>query len=156
MNDSETAVDQNLQADADSLQQTMLRISWASQRRLRREMDQFGLTLPQFVALRALRRAGSCRMSELAEAAQQVLPTMTGIIDRLTERGLVERQRDPADRRSLRASLTAQGLELLDEIDLHTRQRLVKMMGSLSPDERSQILRLMQLYLEATLTDMED
>lgn len=149
--------DPALQADVQAMQQITFRLSWASRRRLAQELEHFHLTVPQFTALRALQRRcdeqelPGCSMSELAEASHQVSATMTGIVDRLTERGLVERQRSASDRRSLRVVLTGQGLALLDQIDQLQRQRMQASLSSLSAQERQQILRLMERYLEATL-----
>ena len=69
-----------------------------------------------------------CKVSELAEAAQQVSATMTGIIHRLAERRLVIRQRDPGDRRAFRVSLTVAGEALLAEVE---RQQQAQLLGAL-------------------------
>ena len=54
------------------------------------------LTMPQMVTLFAIRSAGTCRMSELAETTQQSAGTLTGIVDRLIDEDLVGRVRDSA------------------------------------------------------------
>lgn len=149
--------DRALQADVRTLQQILFQISWASQRRLARELDEYHLTLPQYSALRALRRSREgLRMNELASAAQQVSATMTGIIDRLSENGLVERRLDPEDRRAWRVYLTVKGEQLLDEFDAHNQTRLAKMMAGLSARERDEMIHLMQRYLDTTLAEIED
>jgi DNA-binding MarR family transcriptional regulator len=51
-------------------------------------------------------------MGELAEDLDVRLSTMTGVIDQLEEKGLVERIDHPHDRRSLRVRLTAKGRKL--------------------------------------------
>jgi len=87
-----------LEQDVETLQQLILRISWAEQRRFAQQLSNYGLTVPQFFALVAIWRHGQeCPIGQLANATMQCSATMTGIIDRLAERGLVERA-DPADR----------------------------------------------------------
>ena len=92
-------------------------------------------------------------MSELAEASQQVSATMTGIIDRLAERGLAVRQPDPVDRRALRVSLTPEGLELLVQLEHLGQARLARVLVGFSIEERKQIIDLMQAYLQIVLSE---
>jgi DNA-binding MarR family transcriptional regulator len=80
---------------------------------------------------------------------------MTGIIDRLTEHGLVERRPDPNDRRALRVSLTQAGQSLLAEIDNLQQERMLRVFSSFSTQERHEMLRLMSHYLETTLAEIE-
>jgi DNA-binding MarR family transcriptional regulator len=53
------------------------------------------------------------RISELAAAEAVAQPSMTALVGRLEERGLVARTRDPDDRRAVRVVLTHAGEELL-------------------------------------------
>ena len=143
--------------DVKAMQQILMRLSWASQRLLAHQLEAFHLTVPQLVTLRALHRhmPEGCSMSALAEAAHQVSATMTGIIDRLTEHGLVERRPDPNDRRALRVSLTQAGQSLLAEIDNLQQERMLRVFSSFSTQERHEMLRLMSHYLETTLAEIE-
>ncbi len=138
------------------MQQITMRMSWASRRRLAHELETYGLTVPQYMALRAIQRGPhNCTMTQLAEASHQVTATMTGIVDRLAERGLVERVRDPKDRRALHVLLTTHGQALMEEIDALQRTRLERIFAEFSPAERQQVLRLMEKYLQVTLTEAE-
>jgi len=106
-------------ADANAIRIVTQRVSMASRRSLARGLDKFNRTIPQWTALRALqhRTRPGCTLNELAEAANQAPATMTGIVDRLVKRNLVERQRDTQDRRALRLYLTPAGVELLSQVD---------------------------------------
>ncbi|MFT4228318.1 MarR family winged helix-turn-helix transcriptional regulator [Micropruina sp.] len=73
-----------------------------------------GLEVWEFDVLAALRREGPPYELSPGELIHQTLSssgTMTNRIDRLTERGLVERLANPADRRGVRVRLTAEGAE---------------------------------------------
>ena len=138
-----------IQADIEAVERTMLQLGWATHRQLAQELTSFNLTVSQFAAMRALQGfEDSCTMSELARAARQISATMTGIVDRLVERALLTRQRDPADRRVLRISLTAHGKELLETIKHQKRVRLRQFLEDLSPAERRDFVRLIQKYLQ--------
>jgi len=67
------------------------------------------LTLHQLRVLFRLHYRGSVGMGQIAEQLQVTQPTATGVIDRLVERGLVERASDPSDRRKVRVKLTETG-----------------------------------------------
>ncbi len=138
-----------IQTDIEAVEQTMLKLGWATHRQLHQELGEFSITVSQFAALRALQGFDEgCTMTELAEAARQISATMTGIVDRLLDRGVVSRQRDPDDRRTLRVSLTADGEKLLVKIKEKKRVRLQLFLEELSSTERKDFVRLTQKYLE--------
>ena len=76
--------------------------------------DRHGLTRPKFDILRRLLEAEGyrSRTQELARALLYSSGSATKVIDRLVERGLVERSAHDADRRVVFVSLTPAGLEL--------------------------------------------
>ena len=86
-------------------------------------------------------------MTELADASLQVTATMTGIVDRLSDRGLVNRQRDPSDRRSMQVSLTAKGEKVLNDIETHQRLHLEHILIGIPHTERKALIHLMEWYL---------
>ncbi len=144
-----TSSTDTIQTDIEAVEQTMLKLGWATHRQLHRELGEFSLTVSQFAALRALQGFDKgCTMTELAEAARQISATMTGIVDRLLDRGVVSRQRDPDDRRTLRVSLTADGEKLLVKIKEKKRVRLQLFLEELSDTERKDFVRLTRKYLE--------
>jgi DNA-binding MarR family transcriptional regulator len=64
-----------------------------------------------------LQAHGEMTMSRIADLLDVSLSSATGIIDRMEERGLVERIRVPDDRRIVLVGLTQRGLDTLDEIE---------------------------------------
>jgi len=54
---------------------------------------------------------------EIASRMIENTPGITGLLDRLEEKGLVQRARDADDRRCSRCSITAKGMKLLAEMD---------------------------------------
>jgi MarR family transcriptional regulator, organic hydroperoxide resistance regulator len=131
-----------------ALEEIHLRLSWFSRRQLEQELDEYALTMPQYIALHCIQeREKACSMSELAEASHQVSATMTGIIDRLEERGLVARERDTRDRRALHVSLTLAGAQLMERVRLQKREQVADFMATLSSAERHALLDMAQRYL---------
>jgi DNA-binding MarR family transcriptional regulator len=82
-------------------------------RRLRQVQDDGGLTLPESAALARLDRGGPATPGELARLEQISPQSMGATIAALEARGLVGRQRDPADGRRVVLSLTPAGLDVL-------------------------------------------
>jgi DNA-binding MarR family transcriptional regulator len=90
-----------------------------------------GLTMQQFRVVMLLSQDGPLPHSELAHALGVSLASVTGLVDRLAARGIVERTPSPADGRVRLAGLTAQGLTLAEQVTtegrtlLHTLLRAV-------------------------------
>jgi DNA-binding MarR family transcriptional regulator len=64
-----------------------------------------------------LQRSGEMTMSRLADVLNVSDSNATGLIDRLEERGFIERQRVPTDRRVVLVRVTADGEAMLREVD---------------------------------------
>jgi DNA-binding MarR family transcriptional regulator len=86
------------------------------------------LTMQQLRTLMILSFRGSASGQELADGLGVHLSTVTGLINRLLARGLVERGEDPDDRRVRRVRLTAEGTRLIQQMRdagrLHKRRLL--------------------------------
>lgn len=76
-----------------------------------------GISMTQIHVLRQLEQHGTMSMSRVAELLDVSLSNATGIIDRMAERGLVERVRVPDDRRVVLVQPSALGIEALDETE---------------------------------------
>jgi len=93
------------------------------------------LTLPQVKVLYLLYSSGRRSMRPLAEGLGVALPTLTPIVDRLVERGLVERETDPQDRRLVVCRLTPQGADTVERLQQVGRERFRALLDALSLDE---------------------
>jgi DNA-binding MarR family transcriptional regulator len=110
------------------------------------------LTMPQLKALFLAHAPGGASHSEIARALGVGVSTVTGIVDRLVEHGLVQRQTDPADRRLSRVVVTPAGTELIDQLWASRREQLDKLLDKLTPDERSTLVNALQ-HLAALLRE---
>lgn len=79
------------------------------------------ISLPHFEVMKTLKDEGTQHIAEIGKRLQIPRPQMTHLIDRLESLGIVARQADTADRRSVNIALTDQGRRILDEQD-----RLIK------------------------------
>ena len=89
-------------------------------RLMRREFDmrarRLGVTRAQWRTLLVLQREEGVRQTVLAEKLEVEPITLCRMIDRLAESGLVERRRDPDDRRAWQLYLTPAALPLLEQL----------------------------------------
>ena len=77
---------------------------------------QFGITRAQWVVLVRLDRSEGLKQSELAEVLDLQPISLTRLLDKLAECGLIERRADPVDRRAKRLFLTPAARPLLEKL----------------------------------------
>ncbi|MGI6879905.1 MarR family winged helix-turn-helix transcriptional regulator [Microbacterium sp. gxy059] len=100
--------------------------------------------------LSALRRAGEPYRLSPKQLLQQTLVssgTMTNRIDRLRERGLVERSADPTDRRGVLVTLTEEGRTRVDAAITRLIDSEAELLGSLTPTEQRRLASLLRRLL---------
>jgi DNA-binding MarR family transcriptional regulator len=101
----------------------------------------------EFDVLSALRRAGTPYQLSPKQLLQQTLVssgTMTNRIDRLVERGLVQRRTDPNDGRGIIVTMTARGRESVDSAISELLQYERELLGALSPAEQDRLAALLR------------
>jgi MarR family transcriptional regulator for hemolysin len=81
------------------------------------EARKFGMTRAQWGVLFRLERSEGLKQSELADLLEIQPITLTRLIDRLCDSGLIERRSDPHDRRAKRLFLTPAARPLLTKLD---------------------------------------
>jgi DNA-binding MarR family transcriptional regulator len=101
------------------------------------------ITLPQFLILESLNRAGESKMSVLAHSLHVTTAAMTGIVDRLVRDGYCLRQDDPEDRRIVKVKLSSGGRELVKKINAQRRQMILGIFSRISEDDRVDYLRIL-------------
>jgi DNA-binding MarR family transcriptional regulator len=107
------------------------------------------LSLTQLRVLGILRDR-RLRVTELAGYLGLDKSTMSGLIDRAERRGLVARGRDPHDGRAVEVYLTAAGHELMQRLFVVARRILAPQLDRLRPEQRGQLLGLLESLLEPT------
>ncbi len=109
------------------------------------------LTLPQVKALIFLYNNGERSMTELATGLAVSLPSASELVDRLVDRGLVERSVDPADRRRVLTSLTEPAIGYGRRIHDLRRAQARTALESMPAEERDCFIRSIRA-LAAALT----
>ncbi len=135
--------DANLAVE-DQIVVAIRRIVRALELHSRRLVEEYGLTGPQLAVLQAAAGMEEPSTTSLARALHLSSPTVTGILDRLAKRGLIERLRDVRDRRSVLVRLTPQGHDMLAAAPSLLQERFRAELSALQDWEQSMILATLQ------------
>ncbi len=108
-----------------------------------RRVKALGITRPQWLALRRLKRKPGASQSELADMMEIERAPAGKIVDRLEERGWIERRSDPVDRRVNRIFLTDRGEQVHAVIWPIAQSTLEDGLVDLSEAEVSQLTELL-------------
>lgn len=105
-------------------------------RRFEDDAREFGITLPQWKALGEIARSEGVSQINLANAIDADAMTVSGILDRLEKRGLVDRYPDPNDSRAKLARVTPAGRELMEQARGVAIEIYEKALGGVSASEQ--------------------
>ena len=108
------------------------------------------LTLQQLRVMHILYCDGPTRVSTLAHQLEVSTPTVTGILDRLVQRGMTSRDDDPSDRRVVLNLLTPLGRQVIDALHPVQAEHLNRVVERLSDAERLVIADALCLLLATT------
>jgi DNA-binding MarR family transcriptional regulator len=126
---------------------SLLRTADTLQAQVEARLKDFGLTGTQYNALRILRGAGPeglpCR--EIGERMITHDPDVTRLLDRLEDRGFVERLRAKQDRRVIYGRITDAGLKLLREMDAPIEKYGREMLRHVGQEKLKQLIELLEL-----------
>jgi DNA-binding MarR family transcriptional regulator len=112
------------------------------------------LTMPQFKTLACVVHERSATSGQVARSLGVGLSTVTGIVDRLAEQGLVARREDPEDRRITRVEPTPRGQALVDQLLRYRNEQITALLSRLTTEQ----LRLVEQafdYLVAAATEVD-
>ena len=151
MSDEARRID--LTAQIIELEPQMLRVLGPAQARDWVDVD---LTMSQLKMMFVLSSAmgpadgsSGLRVGEVARGLGVTLPTVTAVMDKLVERGLVRRDEDPLDRRQHVCRLTPEGKALLHRLMAGRRTFTNALLEHLDDEELAAFLRGMQVLMAA-------
>lgn len=126
---------------AKSLRDAITRLN----RRVRQARPVGDITATQLSAMTSLELAGALTPRELADTERVQPPTMTKIVSKLEERGLVRRSPHPTDGRQVILSATERGREVLRAHERARSEWLTSVVADLTPEERDTLRRAAEI-----------
>jgi DNA-binding MarR family transcriptional regulator len=134
----------------DSPEQEVFLNLWRTYDRLRALEDELfarhGLTAQQYNALRLLRAAHPRPVPTLTLGGRLVsrAPDITRLLDRLADRGLVNRVRPAENRRTVMVGITPAGTDLLEGLAAEVRECHARQLGHLDAGEMTKLVSLLR------------
>ncbi|MBN9360276.1 MULTISPECIES: MarR family transcriptional regulator [unclassified Devosia] len=128
-------------------------------RRFEEEAKVHGITLPQWRVLAQIALNDGITQVGLATAADTDPMTISGVLDRLEKRGLIDRYPDPTDSRAKLARLTAEGEEIFTTARKVGLSMYEAALEGVTPDERQTVitaLSKMRENLSGQTADLEE
>jgi DNA-binding MarR family transcriptional regulator len=132
----------------------MRKLTQAGERYTKELNKKFSVSAPQVACLLALLDNGPISPSQIAKKIMVESSTVTGIIDRLEQKGLVTRARVSPDRRVITIELTDSGRRLAENAPPPIQHKIVKGLRKIEEGERAQIIETLSRLTE--MIDAED
>lgn len=111
---------------------------------LRLDIASYGLNPTEFGTLEYLYHKGGQPIQKISEKLLMANSSMTYVIDKLEEKGLVTRNHFQKDRRSIIIELTSQGRNLIESIFPHHEKTIDEVFSVLSTEELNQLMTLLK------------
>lgn len=103
-----------------------------------------GLSLTDFAIMEALLHKGPMTINRIGDKVLLTSGSMTAAVNRLENRGMVQRIQDPADGRCFFVHLTKTGRKTIQEAFENHQKRLESAVEILDKDERDELVRLLK------------
>jgi DNA-binding MarR family transcriptional regulator len=141
----------------ENILRSLRRIARAIDLHSRQLATQWRLTTPQLVCLRQIRRDGDeSTPGRIAKAIHLSQATVTGILDRLSARGLVSRERSEEDRRRVIVRLTDAGRSIVETAPSPLQENFAERLMQLSEAEQAHIDGVLERIVRMMEADRVD
>ena len=113
-----------------------------------------GLTTAQLLILQSIQNMGEVSIGEISKKISLSQATVTSILDRLVDKGLVYRERSTEDKRKVHAYLTEDALALIKDAPAPLQEQFTKQFEALNDWEKSMMISSLQRI--AQMMDAEE
>ena len=133
-----------------SLWVRFLRFNLLSNKKLLEDLEKQDLTAPQFYVLATIGYMGGLPFSDIGKKMMVTVSNLTGIVDRLEEKGLVVRKRDARDRRVVHVTLTENGMKLYKSAIPFFEKSVAQAFSPLNKSEQKELAYLLRKLIRAS------
>lgn len=113
------------------------------------------LTVDQFKMLRYLRHTGSCTSTELAETFCVAKSSITAIVSKLSDKGLIQRLPERSDRRVINLELTEEGARMCQIMEEQVQQILLGIINHFEMEEATVFIETYEKLAEELTKSIE-
>jgi MarR family transcriptional regulator, 2-MHQ and catechol-resistance regulon repressor len=121
-----------------------MQTSKAIQERIREEMNKNKLGITEFSVLEVLYLKGRQTIHQIGKSILISSGSMTYVIDKLEQKGLLSRSPCPDDRRVIFVTLTDDGIDLMKKVMPKHQEMINNMFGSLTDDDAQTMVNLLK------------
>jgi MarR family transcriptional regulator, 2-MHQ and catechol-resistance regulon repressor len=118
----------------------LMQTSKAIQERIRDEMSKYNLSITEFSVLEVLFYQGKQTIQQIGNRILISSGSMTYVIDKLEQKGIIKRNDCREDRRVIHITLTAEGMEMLENIMPKYQDMVDSIFGDLTDDESKMLV----------------
>jgi DNA-binding MarR family transcriptional regulator len=130
--------------DLDLIIETFIYLQAEGRRLARSECERVGVSPTQLNVIMLLDQIEALTCSELGRRLATQNSTVTGIVDRMVEAGLVKREQSQEDRRVWRVRLTEHGSRIARQVDVAPWAILRRAINAMEPSEQKQLFKLLR------------
>ncbi|WP_257206581.1 MarR family winged helix-turn-helix transcriptional regulator [Priestia megaterium] len=121
-----------------------MQTSKAVQDQIKLEMSKNNLSITEFAVLEVLYNKGSQTIHQIANSIVISSSSMTYVIDKLEQRGLLKRSACPNDRRVIHVTLIEDGTDLIEKIMPKHHKLVDDMFAALNNNEAETLIKLLK------------
>jgi DNA-binding MarR family transcriptional regulator len=107
------------------------------------------LTMPQLKSLIYVTKCNGATSGQIASSLGVGLSTITGVVDRLAEQGLVSRHEDPRDRRVTRVVPTPRGRQIIEDLLQFRNETISAILARLTSEQLHTVEIAFQYLVDA-------
>ncbi|MFB4169612.1 MarR family winged helix-turn-helix transcriptional regulator [Virgibacillus sp. JSM 102003] len=122
----------------------LMRASKSVEERIKKDIKSYGVSITEFTILEALYHKGDLTVNQICDAVLINSGSMTYVIDKLQQRGLLERITSEEDRRVIHVRITIQGKKLMDDIFPQHEKVIEKVFEDVSPEELESVIDILK------------
>ena len=107
------------------------------------------LTMPQLRVLFLIHARGPLRMSDMASYLGVGMPTVSSLVSKLEEKGVLAREHDTQDRRIVRCLITPEGQRQVEQFSRIRQERMDRIISALTGEELVLVMKAMETVIRA-------
>lgn len=134
----------NQEVSADAVVSSLRQIIRALDLQSKKLTKKYGLTGPQIIVLKEIRKSSDRPISAIARSVSLSQATVTSILDRLEQQGYAERRRNTTDKRKVNLLLTEKAETILNENPSLLHEEFIRNFEELADWEKSMLLASLQ------------
>lgn len=122
----------------------LMKASKSVEEAARQDIKSHGVSITEFTILEALYHKGKMTVNQICDAVLIKSGSITYVMDKLSERGLLTRGSFENDRRVVYVELTSEGIRFMDTIFPQHQKEIESIFNNIEPDEKQSLIHILK------------